>query len=94
MKDRPIVTKVEVHQFEVETRGTATEPISRTMIYEPSTVRTRKMYALRIFTDIGITGEYVGGSATEYSAFPYFIGSLIGRNALDRESIYNDAKLA
>ncbi len=94
MKDRPIITKVEVHQFEVETIGTATEPISRTMIYEPDAIRTRRMYALRIFTDLGITGEYVGGSATEYSAFPYFIGSLIGRNALDRESIYNDAKLA
>ena len=93
MKDRPKITKVEVHQFEIELKDMIVNPVNNIMTYEPGAVMTRRAHAIRIFTDIGITGEYVGGSATEYSALPLFVGSLIGRNPLDREEIFNNAKL-
>ena len=94
MKGRPIVTKVEAHQFKMETRDSTSPAKIPSWKYEPGSILTTTMNAIRIFTDLGITGEYVGGSACEYAAFPLFLPYVIGRNALDRESIYNDAKLA
>jgi hypothetical protein len=42
-------------------------------------------HALRVFTDAGVAGEYVGGSAAEYSAIGMTAPRLIGRNAFERE---------
>jgi len=94
MKDRPKITKIEVHQFEFQLRDIGLERTISIPLYEPGAVTTRRAHAIRVFTDLGVTGEYVGGSATEYSALPMFAHSLIGRSALDREAIYNDAKQA
>jgi len=94
MKDRPKITKIEVHQFEFQLRDIGLDRTISIPIYEPGAVTTRRADAIRVFTDLGVTGEYVGGSATEYSALPMFASSLIGRSALDREAIYNDAKQA
>ena len=94
MKDRPKITRVEVHQFEFQLRDMELDRTISELIYKPGAVASQRAHAIRIFTDLGVTGEYVGGSATEYSALPIFARSLIGRNALDRETIYNDAKQA
>ena len=61
---------------------------------EPGGRYTRSAYALRILTDIGVTGEYVGGSAVDYANLPSFLHHLIGKNPLERERIYVDAKRA
>ncbi len=92
MKDRPKITKIEVHQFEFQLRDIGLERTISIPIYELGAVTTQRAHAIRVFTDLGVTGEYVGGSATEYSALPMFTHSLIGRSTLDREAIYNDAK--
>jgi L-alanine-DL-glutamate epimerase-like enolase superfamily enzyme len=93
MRDRPKITKIEVHQFEYQVRDVGLEPALFIPIYEPGGIVTLRARALRIFTDIGITGEYVGGKEVEYGGLPVMARSLIGRNALDREGIYNDLKL-
>jgi len=93
MKDRPKITKIEVHQFEYQIKDVGLEPVLSLPIYEPDGVTTLSAHAIRIFTDVGITGEYVGGWPTEYAAVPMFARRLLGRNALDREGIYNDLKL-
>jgi len=94
MKDRPKITRIEVHEFEFELREIGIERTISIPIYEPGAVSRRRAHGIRVFTDVGVTGEYVGGSGTEYSALPMFAYSLIGRNALDREAIYNDSKQA
>ncbi len=94
MKNRPKITKIEVHEFDIELKDVEREPTIAIPIYKPGGVFHRRAHGLRIFTDVGITGEYIGGSGTEYSALPMFVHSLIGRNALDREAVYNDAKQA
>ncbi|MGB2827181.1 MAG: enolase C-terminal domain-like protein [Dehalococcoidales bacterium] len=94
MKDRPKITKVEVHQFEFEMKDVELEPPIAIPVYKPGAVTHLKAHAIRIFSDSGIVGEHVGGTATEYSALPTFVRSLIGRNALEREAIYNEAKQA
>jgi len=93
MKDKPKITKIEVHQFEYQVRDVGIEPVIHSPIYEPGGLITMSAHALKIFTDVGIIGEYVGGKEVEYGAFPVIARSLIGRNALDREGIYNDFKL-
>lgn len=89
MKDRPKITKIEVHQFEFQLRDRELRRTAPCPIYKPGAVVSRSASAIRIFTNLGVTGEYVGGSATGI-----FARLLIGRNALDREAIYNDAKRA
>ena len=94
MKSRPKITRIEVREFEFQLNDIGIERTIAIPIYEPGAVSRRRAHGIRIFTDVGVTGEYIGGSATEYSALPMFARSLIGRNALDREAIYNDAKQA
>ena len=70
MKDRPKITRIEVHEFEFELREIGIERTISIPIYEPGAVSRRRAHGIRVFTDVGVTGEYVGGSGTEYSALP------------------------
>ncbi len=94
MKNAPRVSRIEVFQFEYELKDIGREHTIGIPIYQPGNIHRTVANGVRIETDAGITGEYIGGSATEYSAFPMFAPSLIGRSAMDREGFYNDAKQA
>jgi len=90
----PVITKVDVTEFEYTLKDVGLEKtINIPMYRKGSTLRTTARI-IRVFTDQGVAGEYLGGSATEYSAIPMFIRAVLGRNALAREAIYNDAKQA
>ncbi len=93
MKDSPTITRIEVHLFEYQVKDVGLQPVLSYPVYEPGSVITRTDHAIRIFTDVGITGEYVGGKEVEYGGLPVFARRLIGWNALDREGIYNNLKL-
>lgn len=93
MKDRPKITRIEVHQFQYQVKDVGLDPVLPYPIYEPGSVLTQTARAIRVFTDSGVTGEYVGGKEVEYGGLPVFAQRLIGWNALDREGIYNDLKL-
>ena len=54
----------------------------------------RTGHILQIHTDQGITGEFVGGSDSDYAQMGMFTHYLIGKNPLQRELIYNDVKRA
>ena len=94
MSSELIITKIEVREFETEIMDCAPEPTNDGMIYSPGSVRKSSKIVLRIYTDQGITGEYLGGQSIEYAGFPKFVKPLIGTNALQRELIYNDARVA
>lgn len=51
-------------------------------------------YVFTIETDAGITGEYVGGNSVSYAQVAMVAQYLIGKNALERELIWNDIKRA
>ena len=57
---------------------------TRTAIYERGSKIARTAYVVRVFTDVGIVGEHLGGNASEYGGVPMFAKALIGRNALAR----------
>lgn len=92
------ISRVEVHEFTFETanlgRSGEGESIGA-MSYQPGAVATIPKYAVAIETDDGCRGEYV----THWVASPSALGQtlmlapqLLGRNAGEREGIYDDFK--
>lgn len=90
----PIITKIAVHEYEVTLQDLGTDYNGFNLVYAPGSRVSQKRYISRIITDIGIVGEYAGGSAAEYSTLPRFASYLIGKNALERERFYTDIKRA
>ena len=86
---KPIITRTEVHEFEYEIRDH--NPVD--FIYEPGSVYIGRGTALRIHTDIGVSGEYVtrglAGAPMLSTTAPW----VVGLNALEREKIYQSLKL-
>ena len=94
MIDKLRVTRVEVFEFKFTTRDWGGDPKVPTGIYNPGTVREARSKGVRIHTDQGVSGTYIGGNDVEYAGIPAFIPNVIGKNPLQREDIYYDAKHA
>jgi L-alanine-DL-glutamate epimerase-like enolase superfamily enzyme len=94
MRTRPKITSIEIMQYELELQDVAPEPTIGIPVYTPGSVMKRRLHAIRVHSDIGVTGAYSGGSAMDYAAIAGFAANLIGRNPLQREDIYNDFKQA
>ena len=90
----PRITSIEVHEYTYGLSDLGTDYNGFNLVYEPGGNVTMKGYILRIGTDVGLVGEYAGGSAAEYSTLPSFAHYLIGKHALERERIYTDVKRA
>jgi L-alanine-DL-glutamate epimerase-like enolase superfamily enzyme len=90
----PRITKIAVHEYEYTVNDLGMDGSGFNIVYVPGGTITRKGYIIRIFSDLGVTGEFAGGHAAEYSTLPSFAQYLIGRNALERERIYTDVKRA
>ena len=91
MKPEVKITKLEVTTFEYEVRDIGKDYNTFNNVWEPGAVAKQRGNILTMHTDQGIVGEYPTGGpplaevrvAAEY---------LIGKNALEREKIYNDTK--
>jgi L-alanine-DL-glutamate epimerase-like enolase superfamily enzyme len=94
MKSQPIITALEVHQFWHEVHDLGSDYNGFNSVYEPGAVRRWTGYALRIRTDLGLTGEFVAGGPAEAGELSLYAHYLLGKNALEREKIYNDVKRA
>ena len=94
VNQRPTITAIELIQFSFELENIGREPTIGIPIYKPESTLQSGGHAIKIHTDIGVTGEFVGGQPTDYAAIRGFASSLIGRPALGREKIYNDIKQA
>ena len=79
----PTITGVEVHQFTTVFEDMGTDYNGFNAVYTPGGRLEREMYALRILTDQGITGEWVGGGVADFATLPMFSGYLIGKDALE-----------
>ena len=92
MSGSPKVRGIEVVEFWHDASEVAAEPTIGFPVYTPGAKMRMKRNALRISSDVGVVGEYVGGAAIEYSTIGTIAPMLIGRNALEREGFYNDMK--
>ena len=93
MEDKPIITGIEVIEFEETFYELGTDYNGFNLVYEPGARATRRNVLLQIYTASGITGEYLTGAA-HLATLPMFAGYLMGKNALDRERIHQDVKRA
>ena len=60
--------------------------------YEPGGRGARSVLGIRIYTDIGVTGEYMSIAPGTFEQIQQFGSFLIGKNALQRELFHNQAK--
>ena len=59
----PTITKVETIEFEFLLEDVGTSPNGFCLVYDPGATHYRKLFAVRVHTDEGIAGEYVGGNS-------------------------------
>ena len=90
----PIITKIALHEYEATLFDMGTDQNGFNLVYARDSSVTQKRYICRIYSDVGIVGEYAGGSKAEYSTLPSFASYLVGKNALERERFYTDIKRA
>ena len=106
MDSKPIITSVEVIQYEtdageMESLHPALELHDIIGVFSPYIYKSgdgfkHRAHGIRIHTSAGVSGEYIsiGFAGTDFAAVERFAPSLIGRNALHRDDIYNDFKQA
>lgn len=92
MSKPPVITGIEVHEFQFEVKNLSHSPENGSLTYTPGKHGKLTHNALRILTDQGIVGEYVNSRIADAMVIRLFAGSLIGKNALEREKIYHDVK--
>ncbi|CAN5225434.1 mandelate racemase family protein [soil metagenome] len=93
MKDLRI-TRITVRQYSHARRELGHDYNGFNHVYLKGGTVTEGGYVFTIETAAGITGEYVGGTAVSYTQVAMLAGYLIGKNALQRELIWNDMKRA
>lgn len=62
------------------------------LVYKKGSRKPVNAFGVRVICDDGLVGEYVGGDAVGAAQLNKFAETLIGRNPLQRELIYNDVK--
>lgn len=90
----PTITKIKSIEFAVPLVDIGYAPNGFSVVYEPGRTSERRIFALRVETDSGVTGEYVGGNSPAAAQLNMFAHYLIGKNALDREAHWSALKRA
>lgn len=88
----PIVTDVEVVWFAYDLPDLGLDPILKIPLYEPGATWTRTGYIVRVHTDAGISGEYVGDRLADGDLIPRVGPLLVGRDATDRLGFFEIAQ--
>ncbi|MDP6130078.1 MAG: enolase C-terminal domain-like protein [Dehalococcoidia bacterium] len=93
MAKPPIVTAIEVHEFQFEVQNMTRSRNGDTKYAPGETIHTTNV-ALKVHTDSGIVGEYINSRMVDASAIRMLAGAVLGENALERERLYTDMKRA
>lgn len=88
----PTITRIESIEFEYPLEDVGTDQHGFNLIYEPGTTTMRKLFGLRIETDVGVTGEYIGGNSPAAAQINQFADYLVGRDPLKRERHWSEIK--
>lgn len=94
MREKLIITSVEVHEFWYETTDLGGDYNGFNAVYRPGRRSRPTSYVIKVNTNAGIAGEFAGGGPVEVGELRMYGGYLVGKNALEREKIYNDVKRA
>ncbi|NQW17611.1 MAG: mandelate racemase [Chloroflexi bacterium] len=88
------ITKIEVHEFTFPMEDVGKDYNGFNLVYEPGGKQTGTSYATKVFTNEGVTGEYIGGDSPSFAEFNMFAGYMVGKDPIQRELVYNDVKRA
>ena len=90
----PEITSIESTEFAYPIEDVGTDQHGFNLVYEPGSVTERKLFGIKIHTDEGITGEYVGGNSPGAAQINTFADYLVGKNPLERERHWSEMKRA
>jgi L-alanine-DL-glutamate epimerase-like enolase superfamily enzyme len=90
----PTITRIESVEFAHPLEDLGRDPNGFNYVYEPGAVSERKLFAIKISTDTGVTGEYVGGNSPGAAQINMFADYLVGKNPLKRERHWSEIKRA
>ena len=91
------IARVQVHEFTYQADNIGVDPGGFDLVQMPGSSRTLSKFGIVIETRDGSRGEYVGmwgGTPMSLSQVLYLLPHLIGRDALQREFIYDEFKRA
>ncbi|WP_265110746.1 mandelate racemase family protein [Halosolutus halophilus] len=88
------ITRIESREFRYPLEDVGTDANGFNLIYEPGETTWRKLFGIKIHTDTGITGEYVGGNSPAAAQINMFADYLVGKNPLEREKHWSEIKRA
>lgn len=88
------IIRIESTEFSYSLEDVGTDGHGFNPVYDPGNVLDRKLFGLKIHTDAGITGEYVGGNSPAFAQINMFADYLIGKNPLKRERHWSEIKRA
>lgn len=83
----PTITSIEIIEFIFLLENVGTSPNGFCLAYEPDTTTNRQLFAIRIHTDTGTTGEYLGGNSPGAAEINMFAQYLIGKILLTAKNI-------
>ncbi len=89
----PIVTEVDVHEFQFEVQNMAKSGRG-TAQYVDGGKSNITGIALVVHTDAGITGEYINSRVADAAVIRQLADVVIGQDALEREYLYTETKRA
>ena len=94
MAEGPIIKRIQLTRYRIPMKNLATDlAFSAGAFYEPGSVLNRDVLGIRIHTDAGVVGEHTFGTPGTLEQIQMFAPFLIGKNALERELFYNQAKV-
>lgn len=88
------ITRIEVHEFGYDLKDMTKDYNGFNLGYKKGSVQRSVSYAMKVETNEGVTGEYIGGCSPTFAQFHMIANYLIGKDPLQRERIYNDIKRA
>lgn len=90
----PRITRIESTEFQYPLEDVGYDEAGFNLVYEPGSTTYRKLFAVEIHTDTGITGQYVGGNSPAAAQYNTFCDYLVGKNPLKREKHWSEIKRA
>jgi L-alanine-DL-glutamate epimerase-like enolase superfamily enzyme len=94
MSRSPRIERIESVEFSYPLTDVGTDGAGFNLVYEPGTTTERRLFALRVHTDVGVTGEYVGSNSPGAAQWNTFADYLVGKNPLERERHWSEIKRA
>ena len=90
----PEIVKIESVEFAYSIPDVGVDGNGFNLVYEPGSAIERKLFGIKVHTDTGITGEYVGGNSPGAAQINTLADYLIGKNPLEREKLWSEVKRA